>query len=279
MANSREGELLPTQQHLISRRKALYLIAGATAVLATGCTYNKDVPQSTNSAPNQPWDYFPTAIGTKWVYDITLGKDGGKNLDSLVFEDVNWPQINGSVRIQRGRGRLSGSNSDASKTFTLAMSIASKAERQGPLQYPDSVKLKIEKDDLGIFNDAQEVFWAINKKTEGYRVTQVATHRPYTYDPRSSYRDSDGYSLRMLFFGEKPGTNISLGEDSPDSLTYLGAEGSDLRFKRTVKAGDSKTFGELSAGFTEDVWLRKGVGLRRLEQTVNGKTTMTWNLK
>ena len=76
---------------------------------------------------------------------------------------------------------------------------------------------------------------------------------------------------------------VNYGDESNDVLFFEGEDGDSLHFVRKVepkKEKNAKPSAEdiLGAGFTEDVWFKKGVGLNRLVQKVGGKTTMTWEL-
>jgi len=59
-----------------------------------------------------------------------------------------------------------------------------------------------------------------------------------------------------------------------------------IKWNYSLKCGNLKKLGDedetgytLNKDFTEDTWFAKGIGLVRLEQKVEGKSSMTWILK
>jgi len=92
--------------------------------------------------------------------------------------------------------------------------------------------------------------------------------------------------MRLIFFGDRPGTEIGMGESPPDRLAFVGmAAGSPLAaekllFRRTVDRGRSgeDTSSLLDAPFTEDLIYERGKGLISLIQTVGGQRSMVWTL-
>ena len=239
-----------------------------------GCT-PKQAAGTGGSPEVGPEEYFPTATGTRWEYDITLGE-----AEPLSFRTVSWPLGEDRAAIYATRGLFRGTFSGESKEFKLVLRVKGPAEKQGPLQYPLSVELEIEKDELGVFEDATQIFWAITSSGR-YMVTEVVTYPSDSPGAPSGswgmWGQEEGAALRVFFFGERPGIAIGVGKDSPDKLLFDGPEGSQLHFVREVEADED---GEhyLSSGFTEDMWFEEGRGLVRLEQKVGGKASMTWEL-
>jgi hypothetical protein len=169
-------------------------------------------------------------------------------------------------------------------SYELTLRIEAKAEKQGDLEYPEGYEIKVVKDELGIYEDAKQVFWAITTDKR-FGVTLVETHDG-SRSPASSGWGSwgaDGQSMRMYFFGEKPGVGIGIGEDSGDILAFDGIENECMIFTRIVdeqktKSGEASDTDFLGKAFTETTTFKKGVGLNHLEQKVNGQTTMEWEL-
>lgn len=267
------------------RKTNIFLIVLVLTVLFTvgGCSKKNNE----GSPPGKPINYLPMKIGTTWTYKIEIGE-----VEPLNHERVIWPQGKTSlVYVTRGRF-ISYLKREENKIFYLKMRIKGLAAKQGGLEFPIGVELEIEKDELGVFDNAKQVFWA------GTSRGSFMAHEVITYPPHSpgaptgswgTWGVEDGYSMRILFFGKSPGTEISMGENAIDSLLFTGVERvpgtrniNGLHFVRTVKASQKDEKDEklsiLDRAFSEDVWFVKGKGLFRLEQKVEGKKSMTWTL-
>jgi hypothetical protein len=236
-----------------------------------------------NRPSGQPVDFCPISVGTRWHFTINVSGD------PLHFGQIGWPMGNGQVRVQT-RGRFGAVVRDRSRRqFELKIAIARPSEVQGPLKYPGGVELTVENDDLGVYEGHRQVFWAVASHHR-FEVLEVVAYSPdHPSAPRmgswGSWGESDGNSVRFLFFGERPGIAISLGEDSPDRLAFEGFDstktsqwgGSVLHFVRQVKAAEEP--GELSKAFEEHTWYAYGRGLVELKQFVSGRETMHWVLQ
>lgn len=231
----------------------------------------------------QPEDYFPADIGRTWHYQVRFFDNC-----PLEYQAQNWPRGSGGVAYsQRGRYRAAMDKKTLGQVFDLILQVQGHAPKQGPLKYPDSVEVKLVKDSAEMFGDCNHIYFAISHQRR-FEVMLVTTYPSTAMGAPSGgwgeWGTEDGYAMREFFFGEKPGIAISLA-DSPDSLEFVGPEGDDtLHFRRSVKSSlkdaTSKEPGDglLDRPFTEDTWFKKGVGLIRLEQTVEGKKTMSWEL-
>jgi len=233
-----------------------------------------------------PAEYFPMTLGTKWIYKIDVGP-----AEPLYFEEVSWP-LGNKHAVYATRGRYFRAAGDEKRTsFSLEMKIKQPATKQGPLEYPRGVELEILKDELGIFGEARQLYWAVANSGR-YMAHLVVMHSPEEpgapTGPWGHWGSEDGYSVRLLFFGERPGVQIGLGKDPMDKLLLEGVvqhpsfstRGPLLHFRRSVEPNTKikESPGYLDSGFTEDVWFAKGKGLIRLEQKVEGKTSMVWTL-
>jgi len=231
-----------------------------------------------------PADFFPLETGTTWTYAITLGET-----EPLNYEEVSWegPGKTGILSVRRGRF-FGVFEEHQGNQFTLKMRVKGPAPKQGGLEYPLGVELEILQDDLGVFHDAKQVFFAV-ANYDRFMAHLVITHdvngpgAPTGSGPWSSWGSEDGYSMRLIFFGSAPGTRISMGGQHKDLLLFGGVEGTIeggvdvLHFIRTVLPSDDPTDGLLSEGFSEETWFEKDKGLFRLVQT-RGDATMTWDL-
>ena len=274
------------------KRSGVILIIWAVILLIVcGCSRTED--EKANRTRNkdghslaliigEPSEYFPLDIGRTWTYRIDIG-----SVDPLAYRKIEWP-VGEKFIVASQRRRLFPSGKT---TFQLKLKVVASASKQGPLSYPKGVKVSVEKDELGIFRDVSNIFFAVS--TWPFRVLQIMEHPPTSSfaptSPWGSWLVGSGYSIRLIFFGEKPGTEIGLGDklgDKPvDKLLFVGLDSvpgyknvRGLHFVRTVDPSKKEWNEYLDKGFTEDTWFVRGIGLVRLEQRVDGKLSMTWTL-
>ena len=147
---------------------------------------------------------------------------------------------------------------------------------------------------LGSFKYYDHLFWAASS-ADRFIVDEVVSYPPDTPGaPGSgawgSWNQADGESRGLVFFADRPGTQIGYGSDPADVLLFVGPESCDgtpcLHFARNVRAGeplagvpDTPDSSYLDSSFVEDTWFAKDTGLVRLEQRVNGRLSMTWSLQ
>jgi hypothetical protein len=252
------------------------------ALAVSGCHGDKETEAETPSG--KPADYFPTSPGTRWTYEITIGET-----EPLNCQVVTWPmgEISASY-VTRGLF-LPLLEEQPPETFRLVLSVKGAAPKQGPLEYPNGVELTIEEDELGIFEDVDRLFWAITGGRSGrFMVTEVATYPPTTPGAPTgawgAWGTEDGYAMRVFFFADEPGIGVGMGEEPIERLYFIGLDGPHLHFEREVAASeieegkDPSVLDKLDKAFTEETWFEKGKGLVRLEQKVEGKTSMVWKL-
>ncbi len=249
-----------------------------------------ELSQHQTRPEGEPDDFFPTDTGTCWRYDIEVaGFD-----KPLRYGEVSWPLGSRAVTYAT-RGILypperlhEAAHRRDQRVFALEVRVKGPATQQGPLRYPLGVELAIDRDDLGVFRGSKQVFWAVGS-SDRYMVNLVMTYPPDAIGaPTGSFGawgQKNGNAVRLIFFGEKPGIQISRA-GSPDQLLFeglddvVGEETNCLRFLRTVEASeeiDGKAT-PLAKGFTEQTWFARGKGLVRLVQRVDGVQTMTWKL-
>ncbi len=145
-----------------------------------------------------PGDYFPTAQGTKWVYQIEVGP-----AEPLQYEEVAWPQgKTGVAYATRSLFRQIAGDEKRTK-FLLELRVKQPATNQGPkLRYPKGVLLEILRDELGVYREAKEAYWAIG--TSGrFMAHLVLVHDPEEPGAPSGqwghWGSENGYSMRLLF--------------------------------------------------------------------------------
>lgn len=281
----------------------IFLVMTATALSVCGCNKSNDSTYGENNGGTsaedgliagigRPSDYFPTTVGKSWTYEIKVPDI--EDLPPLVHRVIRWPLQDGKhVAVQEMRGRLLPRQVPSDGHVRLIVSVARAAVEQGDLQSPEGYELKIERDDLGMFEEGSKLYWAITR-TRRYQVTEVTT-----FDPAKSvsapggewgsYGQKYGQAMRVSFFGSKPGIAIGISEQN-DTTAFIGIEkfgdSDSLHFQRIVDAstpdrqehGGDPAGAFLDSGFREDMWFVRGVGLARLVQRVDGHVTMTWQL-
>jgi hypothetical protein len=227
-------------------------------------------------------------VGQKWVYSITIGET-----EPIKYTEVMRPMGSATiVSAQRSRflPLLKGS---PPRSFRLEFCVKASATTQGPLRYPEGVEIGIVKDELGVFEGVERVFFAVTPSPR-YEVLLVTSFPPDSSSYSGSWGSWDakpGHAMRLLFFGEKPYTRIGLGRDPKDDLLFVGPEdaspmrglsGPVLHFKRTVQPAerdrDTPEGDVLNQGFSEETYWGLGKGLIFLRQVIGGKTSMTWDL-
>ena len=231
-----------------------------------------------------PADYLPFTPGLRLAYLITLGQ-----AEPLNFEIIEWPMGGNRGMATERRGRyLPRIKKEA---YALILQIEGSAPLQGPYNW-DGVKVRVVKDELGIFDDVQELFWSRTRSGD-FDVMEVRTYSPESPDtPTGSWgipESNGGSSSRIIFFGGSPGTAKGFGsgrrgsEETAEELAFLGIDNGDLHFVRTVKEHKRESYESndsdvLNQGFEEHMWFERGQGMVRLEQRVKGIPSMTWQL-
>jgi hypothetical protein len=265
----------------------IWIAIGIAMMVLSGCDPTENAQSFEQRPAGKPSDYFPTRVGTKWVYAIKIGE-----MEPIHYRETSWPL--GETRVAYAtRGRFMPLLDDRpKKDFILAISVKSLASKQGPLEYPSGVELEIEQDELGIFESAKQVFWAISPG-------RFMAHEVITYSPDTpgapigglwgGWGQEDGYSMRLVFFADKPGIQIGLGREPVDTLLFDGIdtqvpsyEGTPcLHFVRQVEPSkpndEERLMDSRKIAFTEHIWFARNKGLVRLEQRREG-IAMVWKL-
>lgn len=239
-------------------------------VLAQG---TKNYPKAATAVPD---NYFPQKIGSRWEYKITLGK-----AEVQSAHEVEW-QING--KILRTEIRSAYVPEPDKSTYSLVLIAARKATKQGSLGFKNGMEIKVEKDDLGLFCNANQLFYASSEGDGAYTML-IQTISPNAHEapiePVGIPLAKDGTSARLFFFKEKSGNRMVL--NSIETLTYLGKEDKTMHFLRKVSASTDNKMGVarrvvLGRAFTEDYWFSQGIGLTKMVQKVGKDISMTVEL-
>jgi len=237
--------------------------------------------------------YFPTNVGSEWTYRIQFG-----STDPLTYKEPVWPYGDGKRAIfQTSRVRIF-TQQKVPPPYYLKLGVTQITNQQGWFSIAGTPKLEVLRDDLNLFDGASGVYWVRLEDEDGFNIIQEITYSPYSsnspFVESRAYRgyssSKQGYSHGFFFFADESGTRMSIGEDPQDKLTYLGVDTtvpgylglSCLHYLREVQPGKMEAGevpGYLDQGFTEHTWFAEGIGLVRLEQKVNGRTSMTWVLE
>jgi hypothetical protein len=272
-------------------KTSILLLSVAMALAICGCR-NSNIWAGSNAGstetvvasetpPMNPRDYFPTGVGTTWTYRIML-----RDTDALYAREETWRLSEQYCTSATIRGRYF--SRDNKSSYLLTLKVKAAVRNQGTLRYPEGVELAVVKDELGIYYEVKQVFWAI-ADPDRFEVTEVRMYDQYSSGAPTDYwntplRTGDGSSKRMLFSGAEPGVGISFAGETFDRLVALGSDPAGLSFQRFIKEkkrDESEGNGSdaLHQAYTEVTRYKKGVGLNYLEQKVGGKTTMTWTLE
>lgn len=263
------------------KKKGFFILLIVGILIASaGCVKEKD--NKSDIDIGEPSDYFPTDIGREWTYKIQIGE-----VQPIQYRETIWPFGKASITYSYTGIFRNIFTNKIPKNPVLQIKIKKQVSQLGKSDRPIGLKLTVVKDDAGIFEYSDEVFWVITNSGR-FIVKQIVTYSPLEDPGAPSILGSDGFSNRILFFEGEPGVGAGI-ENSPDILFFHGIDTNVpgykgtpcLYFQRVVKIGDekSKSVNSLSRDFTEDTWFCKKIGLVRFEQKVEGKNSMTWILE
>ena len=184
------------------------------------------------------------------------------------------------------RGRLGFRLSkELDAAYSLVLRVKSDAPKQGNLQYPRGAEIEVVKDELGIYDGHTRLFWAATSSGRfmANEVVEYGAEASPVGGPWGAWGEP-GYAMRLIFFGDEPGTEIGMGDSPRDRLTFVGLPTQSpfneekLLFRRTVDGATADASELLDAPFTEDLIYERGRGLVSLIQTVENQPSMTWTL-
>jgi hypothetical protein len=113
-------------------------------------------------------DFFPTATGSRWTYEVTLTGAA----PPLLHTEIEKPIGDGQHGLVANRGvpLALRDTPDLAGTHRLELSIQGRAKHD-----PNVLELAVEVDDLGLFAPAREVFYAV-RDAERFMAALVTTH-------------------------------------------------------------------------------------------------------
>lgn len=251
-------------------QKIFLLVFGGIGLLMLTCSQKNE--ESIN-------EYFPMKVGSRWKYQIFVGSTKPiwhKYVGYLIGDT-------GEFITMTHRGKFIHSLTAPPDTqFSLVLRIERIVLRQGPVKTP-GVEIAVDTDDLGVYEKNDQLFWSAKRSESPLQVVlEVTTYRSDRLPVPQGWginEGSQGFSQRAAFFLGEKGSTVSFGRNPGEGLVYIGVESSRLHFTRFYEEiQDEAMDAELSYAFSEDLWFEKGKGLVRLEQKINGKISMTWNL-
>jgi len=221
--------------------------------------------------------YFPMVPGARWNYHISVGNTRPVYCRTLRYDSP----VVGRKEI---RGVFGGSQSAGE--YELVLSVKGPESDLRPLEslegFEDkvlrAVEIEVQRDDLGIYEGHQQVFWAV-LRSDKLNVFEIIT---YPAGSRDTAELSKGaYSLKPVFIEGEPGQEIKFEQMRvlPDGLgaelTMGEAPILGWGFRRAYDASPIAKFG---SPFTESLRFARNKGLIELRQEVGGETSMTWKL-
>ncbi|MCX6761139.1 MAG: hypothetical protein NTZ84_03520 [Candidatus Nealsonbacteria bacterium] len=234
----------------------------------------RDVPLEISSQSN-PLEYFPMDTGAEWTYYIMPGEVSPVNYEKIfIVEDkqIYAFQYRNIIHAQPGQ--------------VYVLKIRVKGPFRGGQRF-NSVELEVLKDEIGFFKDTTGVFWGIMDNPTGQGLKAMELASSYSADKLIVNYPSLGlekanllHSYRIIFIWDGYKFEAEKGE----SISYLGVDNNVIgyggtpcyHFLREVPAaGTDPNF----KAFTEDTWYAKGKGMVRLEQKIDGRTSMVWTLE
>ncbi|MCX6744831.1 MAG: hypothetical protein NTX82_04880 [Candidatus Parcubacteria bacterium] len=229
--------------------------------------------------------YFPTNIGSTWTYKIQIGE-----VEPIFYKQIRWQTSLGETITTAARGRFAGVETDpAKKEFVLKIKLEETSKAQCELEYPLGYRLKVIRDELGVYKYTKYLFWAI-KTRDGFQVIEVNDIVPdqklISFGTDSSRSVVQGCALNLKIFAKEPGVSADISANFVDNLLYMGftqipgTNQQGLHYVREVKANSQNEMfkSSLDSGFTEDIYFLENIGLAYLQQKINGQVSMTWTL-
>lgn len=228
---------------------------------------------STAAISTTAMDYFPHAVGTTWTWEIRLDK-------AIPMQNwvTYWPQA-GKLIAYRDKFLIAFWDD----TYVLTLEVVDLVNSiQVGEENLSGVELQIVRDDLGVFQGANRLYWVF-KPSDKDLVVEVVSGLPGSSvsGQPSVVQGQEGISARPIFFDgsvkqESDYTFPWNPYTADDVLSFEGAVGDTWTFVRKVAAEDPED--PRYAAFTETVTYKQGVGMTSLRQEVGGTTSMTWTL-
>jgi hypothetical protein len=246
---------------------------------------NTSKPETENIASEIP-QYFPMDVGSTWTYRIDIGNTSPVYYQELDLYYKIGKNTGTSESIVRGK-YAPGSRMELpqKRAYELKITIAAKATKQCDMEIPEGRKIKVIVDELGIYQDAENVYWTTSFPGTFHFMQITEMKMSGGFSTGANLKPYQICSSSLKGFGYPTGTSICRGGKMTDFITFQGIEiipgtkVSGLHYIREVKGKESASISDtMNFTFTEDLYYLKGFGLAYLQQKVNGKIAMTWTL-
>lgn len=243
--------------------------------MIVGCANVSQKPIIDVEKPVQPTisvaDYFPTSLGSTWIYSIKLSPTGAYfSKDQFTRQGKDHILTN-----KRDQLKPTGNEND----FRLTFRIKTKPQIQPPIDKIKSVEVEVVNDELGLFKgkgETHRLFWSVPdcKMNQVIQVEMIHTDK-LSAKQKAKGRSKDSFDTQFILTDPVLDGPMSLGDAVSKSFEFVGREDDRLHYRREVASDHTDKVGQ---AFTEDIWYKEGTGLIKLVQTIDGKTTMTWSL-
>jgi hypothetical protein len=263
-----------------------------TILVMSGCQKNYEKewqwPKNSFGGPPQcsPEKYFPIKLGTTWTYKITLYDK------PIQHHIISWQTINDVPTYSNRTFFKKAYLFPKQKEFLLKIELV-KLINQKKQSGLIGAKFAVLEDELGIFDDAERVFYAIEKKKrfKAYKCTTFALDSPQA--PVNLYpellKEKFGLALDVLFIATAPSASFKYDQYSDaiyfdESIPNKDSEYPTLKFTKISNAEStgnkqiSKEKAPLYKEIIETSFFKKDLGMTKFIQTIGNKKTMEWNL-
>ena len=228
-------------------------------------------------------DYFPLNPGKTLSYEIEMGY-----VEPIAYEENVWRTNNASATTSTRRDFMGIGTNIPRKIFLLELKLNEPEKSRAKTQHSAEVEVLVKKDELGVYKNAKQIFWSIDRDNLVCRET-VVNSPDESIAPEGI--SANGISERVLLFQGKAGAKIGRSgsiKNSHDTITFNGLENLPglntpaLHFTRRVEIGfadstDKKEYTlYIHKQFEEHSYFVKGKGLVYLEQRIEGIPSMIW---
>jgi hypothetical protein len=216
--------------------------------------------------------YYPLEVGNIWEYRITVTDD--KPVASKVVNWIDKDKIVYSARVTKAISVPSGK-----KEFQLVIKVDAKANVQGQFKYQKAFEIKVIKDDLGLYENASKIFWIVDGNDEYKIIELIFFQRDAKFTPDElKALNIEPCSFSIKFIDVMPKMKYSLAVNKKESVAIKKVDFNHVNMGKYFYGGDNSAEDVRKNDFIEISRFERKVGLSYLEQYVNNKLTMKWEL-
>lgn len=231
-------------------------------------------------------EFFPLDTGLRLVYKIEKCSTNNPLYSVHVFWTIG--QNRGRLVLIRREIEFKPGQDE----YLLILKVKGpNLEEKKSSDYDKVIEVEIERDDIGLYANAQKLFWCV-KSNSRYKIYEVLYHDPSSTGSEAArgegYKEQPaGISQQFKIFSGIP--LITYAYIDEEVLYFIGPEMFEnqncLHYRRIVWEVKKDYWGNpieqnyIMTPFTEDLWFAEGKGLVKLVQKVDGKITMTLSLK